>query len=189
MAFLASLPSFAIESDDIGIASISRHLERCIRDLCQEGINSAAALETIPYLADAAFYPLVVVAHAAMLAHGFPPTFFLDGVHTLLGSILSKDLYVQLGSYKSKSRHWFCGVADAGQGKSPTIKPLVKLLLSTLQAHSALAPPGRVSEQFHLCQSSTTAAAIAKLRSAAGYLLLHSDDAGRCVSLAFASGG
>ena len=37
--------------------------------------------------------------------------------------------------------------------------------------------------------ASTTAAAIEKVRATSAYLLLHSDDAGRCVSVPVAQGG
>ena len=67
------------------------------------------------------------------------------------------------------------GFAAAGHGKSPTIKPLIQLLLHALHEET--------------CQSSTTAAAIEKVRATSAYLLLHSDDAGRCVSIPVAQGG
>ena len=123
-----------------------------------------------------------------MLAHGFPPCFFIDAIYTIVGSLLNKELHVQLGRYKSRSRHWMNGVAAAGQGKSPTIKPIIEMLMSVLKELSALAP-GSANDMFHTCQSTTTAAAIDKIRATLAYLLLYSDDAGRCVSVSFAQGG
>ena len=80
------------------------------------------------------------------------------------------------------------GVAAAGQGKSPTIKPLMKILQQALEENPTLAP-GTATDSFHTCQSTTTAAAIDKVRATGAYLLLYSDDAGRCVSVPFAQGG
>lgn len=123
-----------------------------------------------------------------MLAFRMPPNFFLDAIYTIVGSLLNKDLYVQLGRYKSGSRHWMSGVAAAGQGKSPTIKPLMDTLIDVMRKHATLAP-GSSTDDFHTCQSTTSAAAIDKLRSTLAYLLLYSDDAGKCVSTVFAQGG
>ena len=189
IGFLAGLPHYVDYCETAeSLHSCTATLEQALTSLCAQHINSAAALHTLPYIGDTAYYPLVVIAHALMLAYGHPPTFFIDAVYTLCGSIINKSLNVRLGKYTCKSRHWFNGVAGAGQGKSPTVKPLVKLLKHVLQKVPALAP-GSQKEGFHMCQSSTTAAAIAQLRAAQAYLLMHSDDAGRCVSLAFAAGG
>ena len=109
-------------------------------------------------------------------------------MYTIVGSLLNKDMHVRLCRYNSRSRHWMNGVAAAGQGKSPTMKPLVEVLQKALKAAHTLAP-GAANDDFHLCQSTTTAAAIDKVRATHAYLLLHSDDAGRCVSVPFAQGG
>ena len=49
--------------------------------------------------------------------------------------------------------------------------------------------PGSNADQFHLLQSSTTAAAVNKLRACDDYLVKHTVEAGRCLDLAFAAGG
>ena len=126
-----------------------------------------------------------MISHACTLAHGFPPSLFIDAVYTILGSILHKELYVQMGRYKNRSRQWMHGFAAAGHGKSPTFKPLIQLLLQRRDNLASGAP----NDNFHTCQSSTTAAAIEKVRATSAYLLLHSDDAGRCVSIPVAQGG
>ena len=103
---LESFPSFVTQTGKaMPLNACNRHLERCINSLLQEQVNSTAALET-QYFGDSANYPLVVPAHACMLAHGFPPSFFLDAVYTIVGSLPNKELHVQLGRYKSRSRHW-----------------------------------------------------------------------------------
>ena len=188
-AFLRQLPMFVSETGaEAPLDDCNRSLESSIESLLQDSINSSAALETLQYFGDSACYPLVVLAHSCMLAHGFPPAFFIDTVYTIVGSLLNKELHVELGRYKSRSRHWMNGVAAAGQGKSPTVKPLIEILLKVLKSQSTLAP-GSPNDMFHTCQSTTTAAAIEKVRSTLAYLLLHSDDAGRCVSIPFAQGG
>jgi hypothetical protein len=60
--------------------------------------------------------------------------------------------------------------------------------MTVLKELAAMAP-GSVRDMFHTCQSTTTAAAIDKIRATKAYLLLNSDDAGRCVSVPFAQGG
>ena len=71
---------------------------------------------------------------------------------------------VQPVRHKSRSRHWMNGVAAAGRGDSPTSKPLIELLMTVLKEQPALAP-GSANDDFHRCQSATTAAAIDKLRA------------------------
>ena len=95
-------------------------------------------LEIIPYIGDTTHYPLVVLGYACMLAFGFPVTFFVDTVCALVGSLFNKDMYVQLGAYKSHSRYWMNGIAGSGQGKSPTVKPLIQILLSVLRELASL---------------------------------------------------
>ena len=49
--------------------------------------------------------------------------------------------------------------------------------------------PGDASDDFHTCQSTTTVAAVDKLREVLAHLPLYSDDAGKFGSLPFAGGG
>ena len=57
-----------------------------------------------------------------------------------------------------------------------------------LLRHAALMV-GNAADEFHFLQSSTTAAAISKLRFCDGYLTLYTDEAGRCLDLSFAGHG
>ena len=67
---LESFPSFVTQTGKaMPLNACNRHLERCINSLLQEQVNSTAALETLQYFGDSAYYPLVVLAHACMLAH------------------------------------------------------------------------------------------------------------------------
>ena len=189
-AFLQQLPDFVQEShtDAVTMHTCNLFLEASIRDLITETVNSSAALQTCQYIGDTVYYPLIVLGYACMIAHGTPLTFFVDIVYTIVGSLFHKELHVKMNAYVSKSRHWTSMIAGTGQSKSPNTKMFMEILFEVLDELSAVAP-GRKGDEFHTCQSTTTAAVIAKIRETLGYLLLYSDDAGNCVSLPFASGG
>lgn len=99
-----------------------------------------------------------------------------------------EDCFVQLGPYKCRHRYWTNGVAPAGAGKSPSMKPFMRVLLEVLAANPAMAV-GIKADDFHAMMSTTTAAAIDKLRACSAYTLAWSTDAGRCLSQKFAAGG
>ena len=64
-AFLAQLPAFVCQSGvDIPLNECNRCLEYSIESLLREHINSNAALETLQYIGDSAYYPLLVMAQA-----------------------------------------------------------------------------------------------------------------------------
>ena len=152
IAFLKSLPQFTTESGQTtSLGHCNKVLEMSIDCLLQQHTSCSAALETLHYIGDSAHYLLVVISHACMLAHGFPPSLFIDAVYTTLGIILHKELYVQMGRYKNRSRQWMHGVAATGQSKSPTLKPLIQLLLQALHEETTLAP-GAPNDNFHICQ-------------------------------------
>ena len=107
-------------------------LEQSIRALASESISSAAALQVHQFLGETTVYPLMVLAHACMIAHGTPMTCFIDALFTVLGNLLHKELHVQLGSYESKNRHWWTGAAGTSQGTSENTKPFSKKLSEVL---------------------------------------------------------
>ena len=184
-----SLPLFVSEDGlSYGLQECEAKMEQYIKTASSETIKSAAALETIPYLADMVPYPRFVLCAASAQSTGTPVQFLLDTVVGLLHSVLDKNVHVSLGPYKSRSRYWFVGTAETGVGKSPSTKPIVDALLQVLDGAVSLFP-GSNADQFHLLQSSTTAAAVNKLRACDGYLVMHTDEAGRCLDLAFAADG
>ena len=188
--FLASLPHDVhnAEHPGLGIGGAAVLLERCLEDLFKDQVNANAAFEIRSFLGDTIFYPLAVLLQATCVAHGWAPVFVIDCVYSILSSLVHKELFVGLGQYKCRHRYWTNGVAPAGVGKSPCMKPFTKLILSVLRANSCIAV-GNEKDDFHFQQSSTTAASIDKLRQCSAYLMMWSTDAGRCLSLKFANGG
>lgn len=186
--FLEELPLFANESSSPDV------LHRCasefhvaMESLCGDSVNSNAALEVRPYIGDAHVYPLAVLMEATAIATGTPMVFLLDTVDGLVNSIFHKELYVSLGRWRSKSRHWTLATGNVGEGKSREVKLIIETMIATLKTNAALAV-GRAHDRFHYQQSSTTAAAIDKLRQTEAYLTMHCSDAGRCLDKGAAAG-
>ena len=172
---LMSLPLLVSEDGlSYGLQECEAEMEQYIKTASSEAINSAAALETIPYLADTVPYPLFVLCAASAQSTGMPVQFLLDTVVGLLHSILDKNVHVSLGPYKSRSRYRFVGTAEPGVRKFPYTKPMVDAILQVLDEAVSLFP-GSNADQFHLLQSSTTAAAVNELRACDGYLVMHTD--------------
>ncbi len=187
--FLRSLPEYVSEDGaPKTLPEMDAWLESAIQGMAGEAINSKARLEMLPYLADTTLYPLIVLCEAAAQANGIPFEFLLDSFVAVAHSLLNKHFCVHLGQYESKSRYWVVGTAEPGVGKSPAIEPIMQILFGVLRDHAALLH-GSPSDDFHFMQSSTTAAAIDKLRSCDGYLCLYTGEAGRCLDLGFAAGG
>eukprot|EP00975_Prorocentrum_lima_P050828 10650447-Prorocentrum_lima.AAC.1 len=92
--------------------------------------------------------------------------------------------------WQCKSRWWFVGIAGSAQGKSPCLTPYVELFLDVLKANAAWAP-GSARDNHHVEGGGrcSTAAAVDKLRSCDGYLLLQADEAGALLDPAFVSAG
>ena len=125
---------------------------------------------------------------AAGRAEASPGIFFVDIVTTLVHSVMNKDSYVKLGRWNSKSRHWWNGVANVGEGKSAGMKAFVDDMVTVLKQESPHAV-GEARDRFQYQQSGTTAGAIDKLRACQAYLTLYCSDAGRCLSKPAATGG
>ena len=163
-------------------------LERLLTDLFLDNVNAHAACDVHMFLADTLFYPLAVLLQATCVAHGWSFVFVVDCVFSILSSLLNKELALSIAQYKCRHRYWSNGVAPAGVGKSPGMKPFTKVLCEVMRSCSAMCV-GTGDDDFHYMQSSTTAACIDKLRACQAYLMIWSTDAGRCLSMKFASGG
>ena len=190
--FLAELPMF-LKPDVAGatgslLADSVRGCEVGIRSLASDKVNSSTALAVRSYYADAHVYPLVVLMEATGVATGQPSVFLLDIFETLTHSVLNRDFHVQLGRWRSKSRHWMVGTANVGEGKSHGMKTFVEKLLHVLNENSAFAV-GKQADRWHLCQSSTTAAALDKMRHSHAHVLIHCSDAARCLHKGAANQG
>ena len=73
--------------------------------------------------------------------------------------------------------------ASAGGGKSPGLKPMVATAKESMEDERLECfCEGTKHDSYHAMQSSTTAAAIHKLRANNGYLWIRAADAGRCLS-------
>ena len=188
-AFLQTLPMYVAEDDrGLNLNTVLVHFEMAVECLLRDHVNSTAALSVRSFFADTLPYPLLVLLVASGMSTAIPPVFYVDLVATLLHSTLNKHAYVKLGRFKSKSRHWWVGTADVGEGKSVAMKDLVDDLIATLARNTAFAV-GTSSDRFHYQQSGTTAGAVDKLRTCEGYLTVYCPDAGRCLSAAAAKGG
>ena len=184
--FLNSLPLFLPGAQ---LLHLSQQLRTAIEILQSEAINAASALECRFGFSDSMLYPLAVLLEATAIASGMPAIFYIDTVHGLVNSLFHRRLCVNLGKFpESRSRYWFSGTGNVGDGKSPAVKPIVALLDSVLEERSHLCV-GAAADRFHYQQSGTTAAAVDKLRHCEGYLTVHADEAGRCLCPKFAAGG
>ena len=187
--FLMTLPDYVQASGAPStFLETDAWLEQTINAMATEHVNSKARLEMMPYLADTTYYPLMVLCDAAAEAGGMPLEFLLDSLTAVAHSLLNKHFHVKLGQFESRSRYWVVGTAEPGVGKSPALDPIMQLLFDVAREHATLMP-GTATDDYHYMQSSTTAAAVDKLRACEGYLCLYTGEAGRCLDLAFASGG
>ncbi len=173
---------------DISLSEVAAHFDVAVRSLTEDHVNSATALQVRTRVADTATYPLLVLMEATAQAEAIPSVFYVDQLHTLLHSLLDSSLYVRLGRWKSKSRHWWVGTANVGEGKSLGMRAFVDATVAVLQRHASLAD-GTPQDRFHFKQSGTTADALTKLRECSARLLIYCSDAGRCLCPSAAHGG
>lgn len=152
--------------------------------LLQDSISSLAAMQTSPLVGETTCYPFAVMVMAASIASATPMALLLDTVLAVLHSLVHKHFHLNLGRWENRSRYWFVGSADTGEGKRGAMKPVIQAAQKVLR-NSAGLMVGNPADDFHMQQSCTSAAAIDKLRSTDGYLLLHSDEAGQCLDLNF----
>lgn len=187
-AFLADLPLFSPDLDG-SLDKLAEHYQAQVADLCLDKVNSHAALEIVPWIGDTVVYPLAVLLEATARATAIPLVFWIDLVQSFANAVLHKRAGVQLTErYHTKNRYWMVGTANVAEGKSPAMTPVVEAVEKALHQNTAFTV-GSPSDQFHLQQGSTSAAAREKLRFCDGYLAIHSDEAGACLCPAFANGG
>ena len=115
------------------MGNVVTKLEKRILDLLRDHVNAHAAFDVQQCLADTMPYRLFVLLVATSRALGWTLEFVVDTLYSLVGSIINKDITVQMGKYRNKHRYWSNGVAESGKGKSPSVKPLVKLLQDVLE--------------------------------------------------------
>ncbi|CAE7248252.1 unnamed protein product [Symbiodinium sp. CCMP2592] len=165
VTFLKFLPLFLPAAQ---LLHLPQQLRTAIEILQFEAINAASALEVRFGFSDSILFPLAVLLKATAIASGMPAIFYIDTVHGLINSLFHRCLCVNLGEFpESRSRYWFSGTGNVGDGNSPAVKPLVALLDSVLEERSHLCV-GAAAYRFHYQQSGTTAAAVDKLRLRSG---------------------
>ena len=98
---------------------------------------------------------------------GIPAVFYVDFFHTLLASLLHKDVYYNVAGFPCRSRYWAIGTAPPGSGKSPSLEPLKEALLEVPKEQAEMAP-GVAVDNFHVQQLGTHAAAVDKLLDTGG---------------------
>ncbi len=179
--FLGSLPQYM---PNASMENAISKFRSAANTLLQDSISSLAAMQTSPLVGETTCYPFSVMVMAASIASATPMALLLDTVLAVLHSLVHKHFHLNLGRWENRSRYWFVGSADTGEGKRGAMKPVIQAAQKVLR-NSAGLMVGNPADDFHMQQSCTSAAAIDKLRSTDGYLLLHSDEAGQCLDLTF----
>lgn len=150
--FLRSLPLHCLHAD-LTLSTVAEQYQAQVSDLCLDNVNSHAALEVVPSIADTAVYPLVVLLEATARATAIPLVFWLDLIQGFSNALLNKKAFVQLTErYQTKNRYWMVGTANVAEGKSPAMTPVAMAAERALQRHSAMAV-GSAGDQFHLQQA------------------------------------
>lgn len=116
-------------------------------------MNSVAATQFPARLADAAIYPLAVLAGAMEQASTIPATFWLDNTYALVNSLLHKDLQVVLGGIPVRGRYWLAATGEPGTGKTPSLELQQALLKEIFDAS-----PAKVRKETHRGTPSCAAA-------------------------------
>lgn len=179
--FLQKLPQYV---PSVAMDTCIAKFRSSVQTLLQERISSSAAMQTTPLIAETLCYPFAVMLMAASIASATPIALLLDTVLAVVHSLVNKNFHLNMGRWENKSRFWFVGTAETGEGKRGAMKPVIQCAHNVLRSNSGLMH-GTSADDFHMQQSCTTAAAIDKLRHTDGYLLLHSDEAGQCLDLSF----
>ena len=107
-----------------------------LSDLSEDCVNGVTAMQVQPFVGDTALYPLLVLLQACSWATDMPLVFYTDIFHALVGSILHKELFVQLRPVEDKEpvlgcrngQHWARqvpshGAASASNEEGPQSQP------------------------------------------------------------------
>ena len=97
--------------------------------------------------------------HATALSQQIPTGFFIDVLHSVANVVFHKTYHVKMGRWKSKSRLWWVGTANVGEGKSTGMKHLANIMVQVLTENST-----KAADRFRFQQSGTKASAIDKFR-------------------------
>ena len=142
--FLLTLPLFAAPGD---LKALVTELDQAVRMPTADQVNSTAALQVRACLTKSMVYPLLVLMHATAASQGMPVVFFVDVLHAVINSVFNKNYHVKMGWWASKSRHWWAGTANMGEGKSLGMKDVLSANMLHLVGYPS---------DFHFQQSGTS---------------------------------
>ena len=131
---LLGLLMFATTSN---LSDLSDEFDQAIHILCFDQVNSTAALQIRPRLPQTMTYPLFVRLWATAVSQRIPCVFFVDVLYAIINAIFNKEYCVQMGRWKFKSRHWWLGAANVGEGKSPGMKHFINAMVDVLEKTAA----------------------------------------------------
>ena len=177
MSLLRGLPHIASEVEAISLGSITRQLPQVVQEYMQSHVTATEAVELSQPLWRTTFFPVYVLLEAWSRTTGIPAVFYVDSFHTLLASLLHKDVCYNVAGFPCRSRYWAVGTAAPGSGKSPSLEPLKEALLEVLREQAEMAP-GVAVDNFHVQQLGTHAAAVDKLLDTRGYQFFGASEGG-----------
>ena len=188
-SYLASLPLYVTEGGNYeNLATAAQKFNRFLTSLCNDKVNSAAAMQVKPYRGDCWPFPFVVLTHAASISTAIPAVFHESNFVSILSAMLNKKTYVQLGRFKNKNRLWSLCVANVGEGKSQAIDELRKASETCCREVGSVYTVGLASDGFHFVESTTNATALEKVRFCDGYMCVAMGDASRALDKTAARG-
>ena len=175
--WLARLPAFgavvtaASFEESVARFSATTHLHNL------QPLGSKDAAQTELPLFRTTSYRVAVLMEAWARTTGIPTAFYIDSFWALLGSLLHKDIGVALAGFTTRARYWCAGTAEPGSGKSPALDPMRDAMLEAMASAKSFCA-GEVHDGFHTQLAGTHAAAVDRLRTTNGYLLLASGEGG-----------
>ena len=177
MSLLRGLPHIASEVEAISLGSSTRELPQVVQEYMQSHITATEAVELSQPLWRTTFFPVYVLLEAWSRTTGIPEVFYVNSFHTLLASLLHKDVYYNVAVFPCRSRYWAVGTAAPGSGKSPSLEPLKKALLEVLREQAEMAP-GVAVDNFHVQQLGTHAASVDKVLDTGRYQFFGASEGG-----------
>ena len=162
--------------------AVRRRSSRCAQarfhcDLC-------LAVATRPYLWRSGFYPLAVSCEAIGRSTTLPAHFLNDNMVATLPSLFRKHLRVRLAGRDGINRSRVVATGTPRTGKSPSLNPVTKACLGTLQDGRDQGP-GNPNKNYHVRKESTQAAPQSVLVEGKGHMLSAPTEAGAILSDTF----
>ena len=185
--FLERLPPFAPSLGSLSSQVELRCMQNAFHTLRLQTVNGNAATEVAVPTWLCHPWPVCVLAEAWARCSTVPQVFFVDCLLSCFTAILHKDISVDACGFKIRPRYWTAATGDPGAGKSPGLDPMRAELEAALREHDA--GPGVASENWHVQQGTTHAAAFSRYLDTKGYLFIASAEAGPLLCPSFATSG